>query len=176
MQKSLTIMFVVLIVSALFGLMWDQIPIIKESVHAILDPTFGALLVWNVTVGMLLISALLALITTLMQKYFTDQDTLRKLKAEQKLLQQEMRKFEKDPQKLLQLQKKQLEFIPKTMDLTMRPLIFTAVPIILLFRWFNDFFLTYSADKIFGFMTWIWAYLLFSIIFSAIFRKVLNVA
>jgi uncharacterized membrane protein (DUF106 family) len=111
-----------------------------------------------------------------MQKYFTDQDTLRKLKAEQKLLQQEMRKFEKDPQKLLQLQKKQLEFIPKTMDLTMRPLIFTAVPIILLFRWFNDFFLTYSADKIFGFMTWIWAYLLFSIIFSAIFRKVLNVA
>ena len=115
-------------------------------------------------------------IDLVIQKYTTDQNLLREIKKEQKLLQGEMKKYKDHPEKLLEMQKKQLEFIPKTMDITMRPLLYTIVPIVLFFRWFSDYFALYPEIKIFGYLGWIWAYLIFAIIFSIIFRKIFNVA
>ena len=86
-----------------------------------------------------------------------------------------MKKYKDNPDKLLELQKKSMEFIPKTMDITMRPLIFTAIPVILFLRWFADYF-SQNPVKIFGFFSGIWAYIVFSIIFSIILRKTFNVA
>ncbi|MFH1290439.1 MAG: EMC3/TMCO1 family protein, partial [Nanoarchaeota archaeon] len=109
------------------------------------------------------------------QKYTTDQDLLRQIKKEQKLLQGEMKKYKEHPDKLLEMQKKQLQFIPKTFEITMRPIMYTSIPIILFFRWFNDYFAA-NPIKIFGFLGWFWAYFIFSIIFTTVFRKVFNVA
>ena len=176
MNKGMKILLLVTGISMFIGFMWNSLPFIKDNVHALFDPSAGALLNWNVNWGMVLISAVIVLGTTLIQKYTTDQNELRLIKKEQKLLQEEMKKFEKEPEKLLQLQKKQLEFIPKTMDITMRPLMYTIIPIILFFRWFSDYFVANPNLKIFGYLSWIWAYLIFSVVFSMIFRKVLNVA
>lgn len=175
MKKSLKPLLLVVVISLAIALFWDRVPAIQQAVHAVLDPSAGKLLDWNVTIGMLLFTLIISLIITLAQKYLTDQATLREIKKEQKLLQEEMKKYKAHPEKLMELQKKQLEFIPRTFDITMRPAIYTSVPIILFFRWFHDYF-TATPVEIFGFLSWFWAYLIFSIIFTTILRKVFNVA
>lgn len=167
-------LLIVTFISMLIAIFWNQVPFISQTVHYILDPTFGALLGWDLTFGMLIIIALLSLITTLVQKYATDQATLRELKKEQKLLQEEAKKYKDNPQKLLEFNKKQFELVPKTMELTMRPVMYTIVFFVLFFRWFADFFSAVDF-KFLGFLSWFWFYLIFSIIFSTIFRKILNV-
>ena len=171
MNKGFKVLIIVMLVSTVVASLWDKIPLIKNTSHILLDPTAGFLLNLNVNIGMIIISGILALLITLVQKYTVDQESLKKIKAEQKLLQEEMKKYKDHPEKLLELQKKQLEFLPQTMDLTMKPLVYTAVPMLLFFRWFNDYFAG-TQIKIFGFFSWFWAYLIFSIIFSMIFRKV----
>ena len=168
-------LFIVFAIAAVVALFWRQVPMIQQSVHAVLDPTAGGILDWNLTYGMIIIVFIISLIMTLVQKYCTDQETLRELKKEQKLLQQEMKKYKDNPEKLMEFNKKQLEFIPKTMELTMRPLMYTMVFFVLFFRWFNDYFVEVTF-KFLGFLSWFWFYFIFSIIFSTILRKSFKVA
>jgi uncharacterized membrane protein (DUF106 family) len=177
-MKGMKIMFLVMIGSILIASLWNAVPIIKNTVHFIFDPSLGGILKWNITLGMFIITLGITFITSLVQKYGTDQETLREIKKEQKILQQEMKKYKNNPEKMLELNKKQLEFVPRTMDLSMRPLIYTFVPFILLLRWFIDYFSTPAMEgfRFFGFLSWFWFYLIFSIVFSSIWRKVLKVA
>ena len=169
MTKGMTGLMIVLLISFGVAYFWDHIPIIKESVEYVLNPTLGYLLRWNVYVGFIILVALISLILTLLHKYLTDQNALKELKKEQKYLQEEMKKYKDHPEKLLEFQKKQLEFIPKTLELTIKPLIYTSIPIILLFRWFGDFL-----NPVFG-GWWILYYLIGAMIFSGIFKKVFKV-
>jgi len=163
------------IVSLAMAFFWDKIPFIKNAVHASLDPSAGALLKWNLTIGMILVVFLITLITTLIQKYATDQKALKELKHEQKILQEEMKKFRDNPAKMAEFSKKQMEFIPKTFKLTSRAVLFTGIPFILFFRWFYDFFKVIGEPKFFGFLSWFWFYLIFTLIFSSILRKYMKV-
>ena len=171
----------VMIVSMVIAFFWDKIPFIKDSVHAILNPSAGWLLLnLNITLGMLVIVFIISISTTLIQKYATDQEALRELKKEQKILQEEMKKYKEHPEKMAELSKKQFAFIPKTFKLTSRSIMFTGIPFILFFRWFNDFFAamevaTGAPVKFLGFFTWFWFYLIFTMIFSTILRKALKV-
>ena len=174
-QGSFKGIFIVMFISLLIAFFWDSIPLIKNGAGSILNPTAGVLLNLNLTYGMVLIVFIIALFMTIVQKYGTDQETLRELKKEQKILQEEMKKYKEHPEKMMALQKKQFEFIPKTMKLSMRPLIYTAIPLILFFRWFMDFFSVIGDPKFFGFLNWFWFYIIGSIIFSTILRKVLKV-
>jgi uncharacterized membrane protein (DUF106 family) len=143
---------------------------VKTAVGSVLNPSLGAMLNWNVWVGFIVVIALTSLILTLAQKYLSDQAELKEMRKEQKILQEEMKKYKDHPEKMLEMQKKQLEFIPKTFELTMKPLLYTSIPIILLFRWFGEYL-----QPIFG-GWWILYYLIGSLVFSSIFRKVLDVA
>ncbi len=165
----------VMIASMGIAFFWDTLSIIKNTAHIILDPTAGALLNWNLTYGMIILIFIISIFMTLLQKYATDQKTLRELKKEQKILQEEMKKYKEHPEKLIELQKKQFEFIPKTMKLSMRPLMFTGIPLILFFRWFMDFFTALGEPQFFGFLNWFWFYLIGSMIFSMILRKFMKV-
>jgi len=170
-EGSFKPIFFVMLASLVIAFFWDKLDFIRNAVHYVLDPSAGALLNWNLTWGMLIIVFVIGLITTLVQKYATDQKTLKELKKEQKILQEEMKKYKEHPEKLMELQKKQFEFLPKTMKLSMRAMIFTGVPFILFFRWFMDFFTVIGNPKFFGFLTWFWFYLIFTIVFSSVFRK-----
>lgn len=174
MNKSMRTLFLVVIISMTIALFWNQVPIIKDFIHSILDPTAGELMNKGVNFGMIIISAIIALFITIIQKYTTDQETLRQIKKEQKLLQAEIKKYKDQPEKMLELQKKQFQFIPRTFEITLRPIMYTSIPIILFFRWFHDYFTT-NPLKVFG-LSWLWAYLILSMIFSTIFRKVFKVA
>lgn len=165
----------IFIFSTLMYIYWNKIPFIKDSVHAVLDPTAGWLLNWNLTIGMIIIVFFITLITTIIQKYTTDQKALKELKKEQKIIQEEIKKYKDNPEKFAELSKKQFEFIPKTFKLTSRGILFTGIPFILFFRWFYDTFTAMGSPKFFGLLSWFWFYLILAIIFNSILRKWLKV-
>lgn len=170
-------------ISILIATFWDKITFLKNAVHYLFDPTLGWLLRLNLTLGMFIIVFIIALISIIAQKYGTDQKTLKEIKHEQKKLQEEMKAVREHPEKLMALQKKQMEFIPQTMKLSTRPIIYTGIPFILLFRWFSDLFtagnkFTLAVNPTFfniGWLTWFWFYLIFTLVFSMILRKVFKV-
>jgi len=173
-EGSFMPIFVILIISLLIATFWNSFPIIKNTVHSVLDPTAGVLINWNVTYGFLILIFIITVIMTLAQKYLTDQETMREMKAEQKKLSVEMKEFKDDPAKMIELQKKSFEFMGPMMKLSMRPMMYTGVPIILMFRWFMDTF-TGLGDPKFWILSWFWFYLISSIIISSVLRKVLKV-
>lgn len=165
-----------MLISLVIAFAWNKVPIIKNSVDVVLIPTAGSLLQWNLTFGMLIIVFMISLMISIAQKYLTDQETLKEIKKEQKALREEMNLVKDDPAKIMELNKKQMQKIPLVFEASMRPLIYTAIPFIIFFRWFNDFFISIGNPKFFGFLSWFWFYLIASIIFSSILRKVLKVA
>ena len=166
---------IVMIASLAIASLWNVVPQISSAIHYILDPILGSLLNWHVTIGMLVITLIITLMTTLIQKYGTDQETMRSLKAEQKKLSEDMKQYKNQPDKIMELNKKQFEFMGEMMKHSMRPIIYTGIPLVLLFRWFVDYFAQIPDFKFFGFLTWLWMYLIFSIVFSTVLRKVLKV-
>ena len=175
-KSSFRPVIIIMIITLVIVFLWDKIPAIGQAAHFIFDPTAGFLLDWNLTAGMLIVVFILSILMTIIQKYTTDQETLKEMKKEQKLIQKQMKEFKDQPGKVMELQKKQMSFMPKQMKLSMRSMIYTGIPLILLFRWFNDYFevLAEAAGepiRFFGFMGWIIFYLLFSIIFSSIIKK-----
>lgn len=177
-EGSFTPLIIFLVISMILAGLWDKVPLIKNSIHYLLDPTAGFLLNWNLNWGMLAVVFIIALITTLIQKYATDQKTLREMKKEQKEIQAQMKEFKNHPEKLMELQKKQFAMMPKQMKLSMRPIMYTGIPFILFFRWFNDFFITAGSPKFWLGLSWFWFYFIFTMIFSSILRnkKVFDVA
>jgi uncharacterized membrane protein (DUF106 family) len=155
--------------------LWDKFPAIKNSVHYILDPSAGFLLNWNLAIGMSIIVLIITILTTIIQKYTTDQKTLKELRDEQKEIQKQIKENKNNPQKIMELQKKQWAGFPKQFKLNMVSIVYTGVPFILLFRWFNDYFISNGNIKIFGFLGWFWFYLIASIIFSSILKKWIKV-
>lgn len=173
-MKGMGIMFLVMMISLAVAFFWNHVPAISEGVHAALDPSLGKLLNWDVTLGLILITAILNLITTLLHKNITDQDLLKQLRDEQKIVNEEMKLYRNNPEKSIELSRKSMELAMKTMPITMRPAMYTIIPFVLLIRWFGDYFKDHPA-KIFGFISGTWAYILFFIVFSIIFRKLLKV-
>jgi uncharacterized membrane protein (DUF106 family) len=176
MSKFMFVMFGLMVVSLVIVGLWESVPVIKNSVNFVLNPTIGRIINWNITWGALFVFFIIAVITTIVQKYLTDQETLKELKKEQKELQKEMNKFKDDPKKMMEFQKNLWPTTIKIMEVSMKSSLFTIIPFILLFRWFMDFFTQLGSPKFFGFFSWFWFYLLSIILFSSILRKVLKVA
>jgi len=177
-QASMKFLFVIMGVSLLVASLWDKVPQIKNAIHYALNPTAGFLISWNLAVGMLLVILVINILTTIIQKYTTDQKTLKEMKKEQKDLQNQMKEARQkgDTQKMSELSKKQFGFMGKQFKLNMNSLAYTSIPLILLFRWFNDYFVSAGNPKFFGFMGWFIFYLIASIILSGILKKVFDVA
>lgn len=174
-EGSFTPLIIVMFASIIIAFYWDKFPWISNSIHSIFDPSAGALLNWNLNLGMILIVFIITALTTLVQKYATDQKTLKEMRKEQKEMQKQMKEFKNHPEKLLDLQKKQMAMMPKQMKLSMRAVAYTGIPFILFFRWFNDYFIANPDSKfIFG-MGWFLFYFIFAILFGSLLRKWLDV-
>lgn len=174
-NKGMLVFFLILILSLYIASQWEaeifgHPALIKNTIGAALNPWLGALLSWNIWVGFIVVVALTSLALTLAQKYLSNQAELKEMKKEQKILQEEIKKYRDHPEKLKELNKKQLEFIPKTFNLTMKPMMYTAIPIILLYRWFGEILTPNFGNW------WILYYLIGSLVFSTIFRKAFDVA
>ncbi len=105
--------------------------------ESILSPVFDPLLklpiVWVVVIMALIITFLI----TLIYKFTTNQNLMKELKSEMKELQKEMKELKSEPQKMMAVQKKAMQTNMKYMSHSMRSMLFTFIPIILIFGWMN---------------------------------------
>ena len=139
-EGSLKMIFLIMLLSLIIAFYWPRAPWISQPIHSILDPSLGRLLEWNTTGGMLIIVIMISFITTLVQKYTTDQATIRELKNQQKEINKKAKEYSHDPQKMMEIQKELMPISMKLMRLSMRPIMFTGIPFIIFFRWFMDVF------------------------------------
>ena len=165
--------FIALIISLAIASLWNKVSWISQPIHYILDPTLGGLLRWNLVLGMIIIVLIINLVTTIIQKYATDQEALKAIRKEQKALQEEMKKFKDNPQKMME---KQSELMRKNLGMMkhqIKPMLFTFIPLIIIFGWLR---ITYEPlGKLILGMSWFWIYLISAVIFSMVIRKVLKI-
>ncbi len=129
-----------------------------------------------------ILTLIISLFITLVNKYMSDQKKIKALRAELKILQKKMRKeMAKDPKKAQIMQKEIMKknfenmkyaFNPKIMLITMVPLMFIFISVRQFYSPFGDIL------NVFGLTTfgWLGTYIIFSIINSMILKKVLDVA
>lgn len=172
---SFRIIGIVFLMTIIIAFNWDNWGWLKNAIHAALDPTLGALLNWHLEFGMIIILFILSIIMTAVQKYTTNQEELKKIRKEQKDLQVEAKKYQNDPKKSLEINKQLMSLMPKQMKLGMRTIVYTGIPFILFFKWFNDIFTGMGSPKFFGFMGWFLFYILVFMIFSSILKKKFDV-
>ena len=170
-EGSFTPLIIFMLISLVLASLWSKVLVIKNAIHFVLDPSAGALLTWNLNIGMLIVVLIITIITTVVQKYATDQKTLKEMRKEQKEMQAQMKEFKNHPEKMMELQKKQFAMMPKQMKLSMRAIIYTGIPFILFFRWFQDYFLASGSPKFWLGLGWFLFYLISAMIFSSILRK-----
>ncbi|MFH1916403.1 MAG: EMC3/TMCO1 family protein [Nanoarchaeota archaeon] len=89
--------------------------------------------------GILAISFLVTLLVTLVYKWTTKQDELKRLKKEQKKYQQQVKELSKtDPKKAMAVQKKMMELSFQLMKQSFRPTLYTFIPLIIFFGWLSS--------------------------------------
>ena len=113
------------------------------------------------------------LMTTLVYKYFTDQEAMKNLKEEMKAIQEEMKNSKNDAAKVMELQKKSFSKMLESFKHQIKPMLITFVPFIILFPWLREAYTIY--EDIFLGMGWFGTYFVFGIAFNIILRKILKV-
>ncbi|MFC1752667.1 EMC3/TMCO1 family protein [Thermoproteota archaeon] len=104
----------------------------------LLNPIFIPLLKLPPLFGILLISLVISVIIVLAYKYFTDQNEMKSLKGQIKDFQKQMKASKDNPQKVMKLQKQSMDVNMKYMMKSMKPTLFTFIPIIIIFGWLNS--------------------------------------
>ena len=114
-------------------------------------------------------SVIVTLISTLAQKWLTNQEHLKSLKSRQKEIQKELKKT-KCPTLMQELNSEMLKLTGVMFKSSMKPLFVTMIPFLLLFVWLRGVYVPVMGNG------WLWYYLGYSILASIILRKVLKVA
>jgi uncharacterized membrane protein (DUF106 family) len=180
-EGSFRVVFVFLLATMLIAFNWDKWTWLSDGVNSVLNPSLGALLDWNLTVGMLIIVFFVSILMTFIQKYTTNQKELKEIKKIQKELQAKQKENRHDPKKSAEISKEMFALMPKQFKLGMRTIVYTGIPFVILFQWFRDYFgtleeVTGAPVRFFGFMSWFIFYLIGSMFFSSFLRKKFDVA
>lgn len=102
------------------------------------NAVFGPLLKFHPFILTLVVSVIMTLIVTLIQRFTTNQKEMKLLKEQQTYFQKEMKENKGNPEKLVELQKQAMGVSMKYMRHSMRSTIFTILPVILIFGWMNS--------------------------------------
>jgi len=101
--------------------------------NPVFDPLLSLPMVWVIVIMAFIITFLI----TVIYKFTTKQSLMKELKDEMKELQKEMKQLKSEPQKMMAVQKKSMQTNMKYMSHSMRSMLFTFIPIILIFGWMN---------------------------------------
>ena len=133
---------------------------------------FGKVIEASPLGGLVLVAFILTLLSSLAYKWLTDQEKMKSLKEELKE-HQKMMKESKDNQERLDLQKKAMDKNLQYLTHSFKPLLVTFIPFLIVFNWLRG---AYSPlGPLIGPLNWIIVYLVASVLFSIIIRKVLKV-
>ncbi len=106
--------------------------------ETILDPLFWPVLKLPPVLGLLIISFAISLIVTIVYKYTTNQAIMKNLREDIKSHQKKMKELRADPKKMMESQKKAMEANMQYMKHSLRPTLFTLIPILIIFGWLNS--------------------------------------
>jgi len=109
--------------------------------------------------GIFIISVAITIIMTGIRFFLTDRKMMREIKEKQKWIREEMKKYKHDAEKLADLNKQMMEHFPTQMKQSLKIMMVTIIPMIILIGWLRT---TFEATALAG--TWIWWYILFSMI------------
>ena len=137
---------------------------------------FGPIMNLPDPINLLIISFILTGLITLAYKYLTDQEKMKGLKGEMKLAQKNMKEFKDQPDKMMAMQKDVMKKNMEYMKHSMKPTLFTFVPIIIIFGWLRNYYEALGNPDVFLGLTWIWAYIIFSLVISIVLRKVMKIS
>ncbi len=120
----------------------------------------------------------ITLLITIVQKYTVDQNVMRELKADSKKMRKELKAIKNDPAKMQQHQKKMMNLSMKQMKMSFKPMMYYMIPLIIFFTWLSNTMIGITVLKP---PIWPWemgylgSYIVLSIFFSMMFRKILKV-
>lgn len=133
----------------------------------------------NALLSIIGISAALALGSTLVYKYATDQNLVKAMREEIKKIQAEMKLNKDNPQKIAELQSKAMPLNMKLMSQSFKPMILTLIPFIVIFALLGRVYTNILIIPLpfwAGHLKWVGTYIIFSMVFTTALRKVLKVA
>ncbi len=139
----------------------------------------------NALLSIIGISVALALGSTLVYKYATDQNLMKAMREEIKKIQAEMKENKSNPQKIAELQSKAMPLNMKLMSQSFKPMILTIVPFIIIFMLLGKIYgsmtvislpFHFPLSKLATGLGWIGTYIIFSMVFTTVFRKALKIA
>ncbi len=136
-----------------------------------LDPVLSPLMTIPSPWNLLLLSFLITLLMTLLYKFLTDQKLMKELKEEMKELQKEMKMLKDSPDKMMEVQKKAMERNMKYLFQSLKPTLISFLPILLIFSWMREYYTSIGNPEVLFGLTWIWIYIIASILMSLGLRK-----
>ena len=133
--------------------------------------------------SIILLSLILTFFITLIYKLVSNQTAMKQLKQEQDTLKKEMKAVKHDAEKYMEVQKVAMQKSLEYMRHSMWPTAFYIVPLLLIFSWLGKTFKGYGDLVNWGFyiplfgtgLSWLGVYILASIVFSIIVRKLMRV-
>lgn len=140
-----------------------------------LDPVLNPLMSIPSPYNILLLSLLITLVTTLAYKFFTNQKLMKDVKEEMACLQKEIKTIKDNKERVMELQKQVMEKNMKYLGQSLKPTLITFIPLILIFAWLQQYYSVLGNPKVLFGLSWIWVYIIFSILFSLGLRKVLKI-
>ena len=120
----------------------------------------------------------ITLLITIVQKYTVDQNVMRELKEDSKKMRKELKSIKHDPVKMQLHQKKMMDLSMKQMKMSFKPMMYYMIPLIVFFTWMRNVMgnMVVLRPPIWPWeMGYLGTYILLSIFFSIIFRKILKV-
>jgi uncharacterized membrane protein (DUF106 family) len=101
----------------------------------ILNPLLQPLLDTSPFWAVVLLAFVVSLLITLVYKYMTNQDEMKRLKGQQKDFQKSMKELRDKPEEMMKVQKDAMKVNMEYMKHSFKPTLITMIPIILLFGW-----------------------------------------
>ena len=144
----------------------------------VLDSFFDSIFGWAIQrsplTGMVVVAFTLTLLVTIVYKIMTDQDMLKNIKQEMKDIRKEIKSASQDPTKMTELNKRSMEKSMTQMKHTLKPTLVTMLPLIFALTWLRNTYETLTLN-FFGISSWLWTYIILSLIFSISLRKIMKV-
>lgn len=116
-------------------------------------------------IAIIIFSLIVTLFITTVTYFMTDRERMKEIKAKQKALRLEIKKFKHDPAKMMELNKQMMEDMPEQLKHSFKPMLVTIIPLLILLGWLRATFTDILPS-------WIWWYIGSSVIFSMGTRKV----
>ena len=137
---------------------------------------------WNPLISIVVFSFVITFVLTFAYKVLTDQKKMKEIKEKQKELSARIKENRDNPQKMSELQKEMLQNSAQSMRLTLKPMLITFIPVILVFIWLSNTYKNAEVGNIISWGAslpligngagWLLSYVIFSLIFSIILRRI----